>query len=257
MWFTFQDFDASGWGLYRAGGFDAAHAKPSRDRFVAQAAQKIDGLWAKLAFVPPPATVAPGQRVTLAVAATNLGSEAWTRAGSVRLGAGAGCPLTPDANALLWSPSDGYANGASDARVFLGASDSVATGQTHAFTFDVVAPSAPGRYVLSARMVKEGVAWFGSPGEVTLNVAAPSAADGGGNPSAADGGATPGMGGSQADGGAPPSADASAGNGVAAPGAFVSSSGGCTAGGNPASACGAILVALLALARRSRLNRSS
>lgn len=188
MWFTYQDFDPSGWGLYRAGGFDAAHARPSRGAFVDEVRARAEPLWAKLALEGAPPVLVAGRPATVRVRATNLGSDVWRAADKVRLGSGAGCPLTPSANAIAWAPpaSKGYAHSLTDARVELDAAAAVAHGDEASFDVDVIAPKSPGTYAFSARMVREGVAWFGTPLSVTLTVV-DAAADAGAAPDAGAG----------------------------------------------------------------------
>jgi hypothetical protein len=255
MWFTYQDFDASGWGLYSAGGFDAAHARPSKDAFVAESKAKAEPLWAKLAIVQPPAAIVAGQRATIRVRATNLGSETWKRANAVRLGSGAGCPLTPSANAIAWSPvaSDGYAHSPTDARIELGASVAVGQGSDAEFAVDVVAPTQAGTYKFAARMVKEGVAWFGTPVVASLVVVDGAGDDAGSDAGgSADAGAGAG-GGAGAGAGAGASGDGGPGA-TAAPGAEAGSCA-CDHAGRAAGGGVWLALAAVALGIRRRVSK--
>jgi C1A family cysteine protease len=76
-----------------------------------------------------------------------------------------------------WTAADGYKLGAAGdvdpfgpTRILLDASDSIAKGQSKAFTFTVTAPRAPGTYVVTWRMVREGVTWFGASSKVSVSV---------------------------------------------------------------------------------------
>jgi PKD repeat protein len=103
-----------------------------------------------------PATMQVGQSVQLGVTLKNIGSNTWRASSNDRLGAGG-------ENAFIWSAfaNGGYSNAATDQRVFLSGADAIVTGSAKTFTFSITAPSVAGQYAFSARMVRDGVTWFG------------------------------------------------------------------------------------------------
>jgi hypothetical protein len=101
-----------------------------------------------------PAQLACGQRRNVTVTVRNTGDTTWTAAGNYRLGA------VDDQDPLFTSGN----------RIELGPANSVAPGQEHTFTFELVAPLA-GSYVTDWRMVHDGVQWFGAIAASTITVA--------------------------------------------------------------------------------------
>jgi hypothetical protein len=176
MYFTYQDFTGGPWGLYAAGGFDAAHARPSQARFVAQASSLAEPMWG-MVKLNAPAMLDAGAQAAITVDATNLGSQTWTKALGFGLAAGPGCPETPRANQIPWIPIDGYANSPTDARVFLSSTDQIAHGHGTTFTVPITAPMTTGDYVMGVRMVRDTAGWFGTPAEATIHVVGGSSGD--------------------------------------------------------------------------------
>jgi len=85
----------------------------------------------------------------------NTGTTVWTAANAYLLGS-----QSPQDN-LNWGTG----------RVSLGASESIAPGQSKTFFFTIKAPSTPGYYKFQWRMLRENVEWFGSyTPVVTINV---------------------------------------------------------------------------------------
>jgi len=181
MWFTFQDFGAGTdeWGLYRETGFRDSDARPARDRFRAQADAHRPALRAVLSAMSVPATMAAGSTATVRVRASNSGTASWGT--GYRLGAGPGCSTTARANSIAWTafPSGGYAMSLTDARVFVNTGTSVTPGANYDFVWGLTAPAATGPVHLVARMVHEGVAWFGMPMDATIVVTPGTAGDAG------------------------------------------------------------------------------
>ncbi|HJQ31665.1 MAG TPA: PKD domain-containing protein, partial [Pyrinomonadaceae bacterium] len=97
-----------------------------------------------------PTEMNAGQQYSVSVTMYNSGTKTWTAAELYRLGS--------------QNPQDNVTWGGS--RINLPAS--VAPGQSVTFNFNVTAPSTPGTYNLQARMVQDGVQWFGA---TTPNVA--------------------------------------------------------------------------------------
>ncbi len=83
----------------------------------------------------------------ISVTMSNTGSTTWTAAANYRLGR----------TDSVWGIS----------RVYLGSTESIAPGQQKTFTYNVTAPSTAGNYNFQWQMVRENVAWFGTP---TTNV---------------------------------------------------------------------------------------
>ena len=120
----------------------------------------------------------PTRALTLKV--HNAGGATWSEAQQERLGAAPGCPSAAAKNAFLFVPSGaGYANSVDDARIALPAS--VAPGSDATFTFAVTAPATAGDYVLGARMVRDGVGWFGDTYRATVHVVPGGGGAGGGS----------------------------------------------------------------------------
>ena len=117
-----------------------------------------------------------GDTASITISVANLGSDTWTRAQSIRLGAGASCPSAAAANQLAITPgaAGGYTNSLTDVRLELDPAASIATGASAQFTFAIAAPAVPGRYTLALRMVRDGVAWFGDTLERSITVVAQS-----------------------------------------------------------------------------------
>jgi MYXO-CTERM domain-containing protein len=222
IWFSLQDFGAGDqWGVFTGPPYDAAHQKPSAARFQTLAASHRPALAAHMPANTVPASMTAGATAPVSVQVMNDGSAKWNASGSapVRLGAGPGCPEASATNQLPWSgfANGGYENAISDARAFAAAD--TGPGSTETFSFTVTAPAAPGSYLLAARMVKEGVAWFGSTLAVPVTVL-PVGGDAG--PPGSGGGGT---------GGAP-------GSGSAGAGATAGSSGGGSPGPGAKGGCG-------------------
>ena len=85
----------------------------------------------------------PSYSYSVSVTMRNNGTTTWTKATSHRLGAASG--------------SDPFGPG----RMDLGDTDSIAPGQSKAFSFTMTAPSASGIYTTDWRMLQENVQWFG------------------------------------------------------------------------------------------------
>lgn len=125
-----------------------------------------------------PRSVQVNSKFSVSIRVKNVGSQRWVGEGSprpVRLGA---CSLGVQGcshnNQFIWplDSSRGYSRGATDQRVYL--PYDVEPGQEVTLTFTVRAPGSPGSYWFSARMVKDGEAWFGPSLDVRIEVTQPS-----------------------------------------------------------------------------------
>lgn len=106
-----------------------------------------------------PNAIECGLTASARVTVRNSGSATWTRATGYKLGA--------------IDDSDPFAPG----RVELADGDAVATGATHTFTIDLLAPAAAGAYSSDWRMVHEGVRWFGASARADITVDCPVPGD--------------------------------------------------------------------------------
>ncbi|QNK57239.1 malectin domain-containing carbohydrate-binding protein [Paenibacillus sp. PAMC21692] len=128
--------------------------------------------------VTAPAELVEGTTGTVTVTVKNVGSTIWTSSANYRLAA-----LSKGLqhkkwvpNSMIWSnfgSSGGFSTSESSQRVFLAASDSIASGQSKTFTFSVTAPSKRGKYVFSGQMVHDGVSFFGTAFEKEINIVPP------------------------------------------------------------------------------------
>lgn len=93
-----------------------------------------------------PASMVAGQTYTASVTMRNTGNTTWTSGTNYKLGS--------------YNPMDNTTWRAIN-RVEL--AGTVPPGQSHTFSFSITAPAAAGTYNFQWKMVKEFVAWFGSP----------------------------------------------------------------------------------------------
>jgi hypothetical protein len=97
-----------------------------------------------------------GQTYNVSVTVKNTGSNTWTAASGYKL-----CAV-------------GYSDPFTGARKLLGASDSIATGQSKTFSFTMTAPADTGTYTSDWRMLREGVCWIGPALTKNITVIAPA-----------------------------------------------------------------------------------
>ncbi len=115
-----------------------------------------------VSYANVPATMTPGQIVSVSVTMNNTGTTTWTVAGGYKLGS-----QNPQDN-MTWGLN----------RVVL--SGSVAPAANNTFTFNITAPLATGSYNFQWRMINEGAATFfgaASPNQV-IQVVAPACTTG-------------------------------------------------------------------------------
>lgn len=179
VYFNLEDFPGNEWGVFDGGGA----RRPSADMLAAVADGDRPDHGARVASVVVPA-LAPGALGDVVVTLENRGARTWTS--GFRLGAAPGCPDAASTNALAWEPSAGYVHAITDARVFL--PHDVAPGETIALHVPVRAPAAAGHYGFAARMVEDGVAWFGPTVTADVTVADGGSGSGSGNGSGDGGG---------------------------------------------------------------------
>ena len=112
-------------------------------RTITVAAASTDGA-SFVSYADVPATMTVGETATVSVTMENTGTSTWTSAAGYKLGS--------------QGPKDNTTWGLNRVAV----SGSVAAKAPHTFTFEITAPSTAGSYTFSWKMLKEGVAWFGS-----------------------------------------------------------------------------------------------
>ncbi|MBA2541636.1 MAG: cellulase family glycosylhydrolase, partial [Deltaproteobacteria bacterium] len=161
LYFSLQDFPDNPWGVFD----DAMNRRPSADRLAEVGAVLGPPRGAAVIEVAT-SSIEAGQLGEITVTLENRGTGPWSS--DVRLGAATGCPDAAGLNELSWEPDAGYANGIADARVFL--DREVAPGEVIEVRVPVRAPSQAGTYAFAARMVQEGVEWFGATAKATIDV---------------------------------------------------------------------------------------
>lgn len=162
-YFTYKDFPDNDWGVFAAGGT----RRPSADMLDSLAQANRPAHAARVVNIQAP-VLAPGATGDVIVTLVNRGTAAWSD--GWRLGAAPGCPEAASENAVAWMPANGYANTLTDARVFL--DHAVAPGESIDVHVPIVAPAEPGTYTFAARMVDEGVTWFGPTVTAQIDVMA-------------------------------------------------------------------------------------
>lgn len=161
QWFTIEDFGGMGWGVRN---------RPAYAKLVAQAKAHAPERAAKL-VVDLPKRAAIGAPVVAKITATNLGKKTWTT-DAVRLGAASGCPAAWSVNGWTWAPSaaDGHSASLTDARRFLPKGATVAQGESITFDVPLASATEKGKLHFAARMLEEGVAWFGSTASADVEI---------------------------------------------------------------------------------------
>jgi parallel beta-helix repeat protein len=96
-----------------------------------------------------PSTLRPGQSATVSVTMQNTGDTVWEFASGNAYYLGS------------WDPQDNFTWGTN--RAFGSPADQVEPGASYTFQFQITAPSEPGPYWFSWRMLQEAVEWFGDP----------------------------------------------------------------------------------------------
>jgi len=204
FWFTYQDFPNGRYGLYDDGGLAPANRRADYASFTAAVAKYPPALAARFGAADVPASMAPGETRTITLAVHNGGGASWSEAGQERLGAAPGCPTAAAKNAFVFVPgaSGGYSSSVDDARITLPAS--VAAGADTTLSFAITAPATAGDYVLGARMVQDGVGWFGDTFRARIHVdASGGGGAGGGVPDDGNGDSTGSGGNGSGSGGGP------------------------------------------------------
>ena len=93
-----------------------------------------------------PASMTPGQTVSVSLTMKNIGTNTWTESGLTKLGS-----QNAQGN-TTWGTS----------RIWLAVGESVAPNAQHTFVFNVTAPTSEGTYNFQWKMVQEQVGWFGA-----------------------------------------------------------------------------------------------
>jgi len=183
QWFSITDFPGNAWGLFRDTGFSEKDKRPSWSHFSTQSKAHAPELAARLELTLPK-SVTSGSKIIATVKAHNLGRTTWTQSEDVRLGAAPGCPAAWATNQFMWdapSADVGYAKSATDARWYLKSGTTTAQGESTTFEVSLTAPttSTITKTRFAVRMVREGVAWFGSTAFADVEVVPGLPGDGG------------------------------------------------------------------------------
>lgn len=130
-----------------------------------------------------PGQMVKGQSYSFTITATNNGTNSWTEANKYRLGWAYGeqvdecncSPFTPACDcawkvASVWKCDGTTKTGNCDKREKLGASETIASGQSKVWTISVKAPATAGNYPLKFRMLKEFSPYFGDTIDKTVQV---------------------------------------------------------------------------------------
>ena len=124
---------------------------------------------AQLLSAKLPAVMKAGSRVDVEVTAKNIGNEAWEEFSD---GTGFRLGRVDNMNDFNWF-SDDYAN--NNRALVDKTTGKVRTDQTYTFRFAIEAPATPGSCTFAARMVRDGVEWFGPEIRQTIQVVAADA----------------------------------------------------------------------------------
>jgi hypothetical protein len=127
-----------------------------------------------------PDTMLAWDTASVHVSVSNVGTSVWPGSGSVnpyRFGAGSVSSGNPHDNEFLWTDfaNGGYSNNVTDQRAYL--ADSVISGQTTDLDFSIIAPGQTGTAWLEARMVHEGLSWFGECLSIPIEIAEPQGSE--------------------------------------------------------------------------------
>lgn len=102
-----------------------------------------------------PRSMQKGTEAEITIVLENTGETPWSPDTLDRLG-------SLGDNQFLWSNlNGGFSLGANSQRVFLSPGVHIAKGEKATFRFTLIAPDQPGSYTFSAKMVRDGVAWYG------------------------------------------------------------------------------------------------
>ena len=117
-----------------------------------------------------PSTMVKGSTARVHIKMKNTGSTTWSESTLHRLGAGATDTGHQHNNEFKWKnfASGGYYISETNQRCFI--SGSIAPNGEFTFEFDIEAPQTTGTKYFEARMVQDGVEWFGQVISVEVNV---------------------------------------------------------------------------------------
>lgn len=87
-----------------------------------------------------PARMVAGQNYSVLIEMKNIGTGTWSQANGYRL------------TRMSFYPGSGYVSSMGPSEVYLEPADSIATGGSKTFSFDITAPSTPGRYLVAYKM---------------------------------------------------------------------------------------------------------
>jgi len=176
-WFCIQDFPNGYYGLFRSGAFIESNKKPSWTNYYNQTHGSPPADDAFFISNDVPTNMQTNEVKTVIITVKNTGSATWQNSGSAnmyRLAAGLTSQGNTYNNDFLWSnfANGGYSISQTDQRAYT--STTVNPNSTITYTFDITAPSTSGIYHFEARMVHDGVAFFGETLSRNVTVSNPS-----------------------------------------------------------------------------------
>jgi len=179
-WFCIQDFPNGYYGLFREGAFIDSNKKPSWTNYYNQTHSGVPADDAIFISNNVPTNMLINEVKTVTITVKNTGSAIWQNSGSAnmyRLAAGLTSQGNLYNNEFLWSNfvDGGYSNSKTDQRVYT--SGPVNPDTTTTYTFDIIATSTSGVYQFEARMVHDGVTFFGETLSRNVTVSSSSVDD--------------------------------------------------------------------------------
>lgn len=122
---------------------------------------------AQTLYADIPEKMSAGQTVDVEITVWNTGTNTWSYSSMDRWASLTG-------NELTWTNlNGGYSSAPNNQRVFMNSGQSIIPGQQKTFHFSITAPSSPGAYTFSARMVRDGAMFYGDTLTRTIQVISP------------------------------------------------------------------------------------
>lgn len=186
-WYTFLDppWDPGGprneWGFYDDGVLNDRNARAALVPFRNAMEQGAPRWHARLTWADPPLRLAPGQTASVHLrivnASTSRPEGTWQPGTRIRVGAAPSCPYAEEINQVRWTrfPSGGSSgNGTAEARVEVPFTSPWPPEISQVVEWEITAPTEPGTYKLSARLIEGEDRWFGQNSTALVEVVAPA-----------------------------------------------------------------------------------
>ena len=183
-WYAFIDppWDRGNWGFFDDGVYDEAHPHIGLLDFANIILNDRPLHDSRLQWLDPPLRLAPGEVHTVHLRITNASADTeagiWPVGSPIRVGAAPSCPHAEDVNQVRWTgfTHGGHTgNGNVEAWVNVVLEAPLHPQGTTTVTWDITAPTEPGRYALSARLIWGTDEWFGQNSTTSVEVVAPDA----------------------------------------------------------------------------------